>query len=207
MSTWDAMQGIGTVVAIIPAGLALWWSHKARVGAETANAIANEANDIAQQAAADARRMREIEEAAEHERLTPGLDFVIGDLLGGGGYGVKLVVDRPVDSVTVSLVREIDAIADDTVMFVIEGLVPASVGTMRSEATVSAMQAGSARQLSLWLSDHTRAGGAVVRFCSEARRGDRLWPHLVNEITLPRQAASPVSLPPTGEPDIATLGF
>jgi len=201
MSTvWDALQGIGTVAAIVPAILALWWASKAR-------STANEANGIARQAAADTRRMVEIEEASEHKRLSPQLDFAIEDRLGGGGYSLRLVVDRRVDSVTVSLVRQVNSIADETVMFVVEGLVPAAAGTMRAEVTVSAIPAGGARQLSLWVSDHTRSGGAVVRFRSEARRGDRTWPDLINEVRLPYEPAQPVALPPSDEPDIGTVGF
>jgi hypothetical protein len=201
MSTvWDALQGVGTVAAIAPAILALRWASKAR-------STANEANEIAKQAAADTRRMVQIEEAAEHERLTPQLDFVIEDRLGGGGFALRLVVDRPVDSVTVSLVRRVNSIADETVMFVVEGLVPAAAGTMRAEVTVAAISAGGARQLSLWVSDHTRAGGAVVRFRSEARRGDRTWPDLISEVSLPHESAQPVALRSSEEPDIGTVGF
>jgi hypothetical protein len=80
---------------------------------------------------------------------------------------------------TVSLVRDFNQTADDTVMWIVEGLVPRAAGTMSAEVTVLAIPAGGARELSLWVSDHDRAGGAVVRLRSQVRHENRAWTDLI----------------------------
>lgn len=179
---WSAVAAVAAVCAIVPACLALWWASKAVKAA-------SEANTIAKSAAQDNRRLLQIEEANEHQRLTPQLDFVLGETLGGGGYELTLTVDRPVDSVSVALVRGVDHAADDTVMGVIDGMAPGPAGTLSSQVTLPAIPAGGTRRLSLWLSDHTRGSGAVVRLRSEARLGDRVWTDLIDDVTLPHWVA------------------
>ncbi len=122
----------------------------------------------------------------EHAQLQPHLDFSIVRSLGGGGYELRMVADRPVDSVAVSIVRGFDRLSDDTVIAVREGAVPGPSGPLASRATTSAIPAGSACQLSLWTSDYARAEGAQVRLCSQIRHGKLVWDDVLATVTLPR---------------------
>jgi hypothetical protein len=128
-------------------------------------------NKIAREALKASQRLLQIEEDGRHERLTPKLDFKVGDQLGGNGHELVLTVDRPIDSGTVALVRGFNNAADDSVMWVVDGVVPKAAGTMTATASLPALDAGDSRRLSLWLSDIDRADGAVVRLRCEVSRG------------------------------------
>jgi hypothetical protein len=132
------------------------------------------------------RRADQRSKRLEHAQKQPNLDFSVVRPLGGGGYELRMVVDRPVDSVAVLIVREFDQRADDTVMAVTTGVVPGAIGTMAIRVVTPAMRAGSACQLSLWTSDHERAEGAQVRLRSQIRQGEAVWDDVLATVTLPR---------------------
>jgi hypothetical protein len=134
----------------------------------------------------------EIEQAAEHERLAPRLDFAFREVVSGSGVTYTLTVDRNVESLALTLVRGVDQAADDNIIGLTEGAAPGPVGTLSSKLDLSGVPAGGARPITLWASDLSRAGGATVRLRSQARRGDRIWNDLLNDIAIPADVAGPV---------------
>ncbi|WP_327640037.1 hypothetical protein OHB24_17165 [Kribbella sp. NBC_00482] len=143
------------------------------------------ANKIARKALETSQRQLQIEEDARHETLTPKIEFKLGDELGSSGYELVLTVTRPIDSGSVALVREFDADADASVMWIVDGVVPKAAGTMTTKAELPALEAGGSRRLSLWLSDIERGAGAVVRLRCEVSHGGRVWQNLVHDVELP----------------------
>jgi hypothetical protein len=155
---WAAVAAVAAILAIVP-GI-----YGAVVGRR-----------------ADRRSMR-----LEHAQLQPQLEFSVVGVLGGGGYELRMVVDRPVDSVAVSIVRGFDQLADDTVMGVTNGAAPGPAGTMTIQTKTPAVPAGAASQMSLWTSDHERAEGAQVKLSSQIRHGNMVWENVLATVTLPR---------------------
>jgi hypothetical protein len=136
----------------------------------------------------------EIEQAAEHERLAPRLDFAFRETVAGGGLACTVTVDRAVDSLSLAIVRDVDQAADSSIIGLTEGVAPGPVGTLSAELDVAEIRAGSARHLTLWTSDLDRAAAAKVRFRIRARHGDRVWNDLLNDVTIPADVGSKIRI-------------
>ncbi|TCN40104.1 hypothetical protein EV644_10631 [Kribbella orskensis] len=85
---WSAVAAGGAVCAVPPAVLALVWARKATTAAKRAN-------EIAEQAALDNKKLVQIEQAAEHDRLAPRLAFNLRGAVPGGAWNTRLASTGP----------------------------------------------------------------------------------------------------------------
>jgi hypothetical protein len=166
---WNAVTGVGAVVAAV-AAVGAW------AGARKGNRTS--------------ARSLELQQAADHERLTPRLDFVFREVIGGNGLACSLTVDRTVDSLTVEIIRGVDQAADSSIIGLTEGTAPGPMDTLSIRLDLAGIPAGGARPITLWSSDLDRAAGATVRLRTQVRRGDRVWSDLLNDLPIPADVLS-----------------
>jgi hypothetical protein len=159
----EAMNLAALIVAIVAAGMAVVSTWYARRSVE------------------EARRSREVAEAAEHRAATPGIAVRLGADIGGDGRELLVTsLDRDIESGVVTLVPG----HTPSVVGLSDRPAGLPAGTMGTSANLPAIVAGSTVPLGIWITDPEQVAGESVKLRCEVKIGSATWT-VVRDITFP----------------------